>query len=100
MEKVKISTDGTIDFKAGESIPTTAKKFRQSPEIEAFYRFIYENDLRMEALEVLTEIADQRKKAKELEKLEKKAAKASSKKAKTAKKTKTTPAKKKKTTKK
>lgn len=42
------------------SIPTSAKKFRQSPEIEGFYRFIYENDLQYEALEILTQIISRR----------------------------------------
>ena len=45
-EKVKLSKDGSsIDFVQSESIPTSVKKFRQSPEIEGFYRFIFENDL-------------------------------------------------------
>ena len=46
-EKVKLSKDGSsIDFVASESLPTSTKKFRQSPEIEGFYRFVFENDLR------------------------------------------------------
>ncbi len=53
-EKVKLSKDGSsIDFVAGDSLPTSTKKFRQSPEIEGFYRFIYENDLRQESVVVL-----------------------------------------------
>jgi len=75
MEKVKVNTDGSIDFKTGESIPTTAKRFRQSPEIEAFYRFVYENDLREEALLVLNDIREQREELKALEKEKKKEAK-------------------------
>ena len=56
-EKVKLSKDGSsIDFVAGDSLPTSTKKFRQSPEIEGFYRFIYENDLRQEAVGVLDRI--------------------------------------------
>ena len=48
-EKVKLSKDGSsIDFVQSESIPTSVKKFRQSPEIEGFYRFIFENDLQKE----------------------------------------------------
>ena len=50
MEKVKVSADGnSIDCKQSESLPMSPKKFRQSPELEGFYRFIYENDLRREA---------------------------------------------------
>ena len=42
-------------------MPASAKKFRQSPEIEGFYRFIYENDLRSEAYEILDQIVERRK---------------------------------------
>lgn len=56
-EKVKLSKDGSsIDFVQSDSLPTSTKKFRQSPEIEGFYRFIYENDLRTEAVDVLDQI--------------------------------------------
>lgn len=61
-DKVKLSKDGSsIDFVQSESIPTSLKKFRQSPEIEAFYRFIFENDLQKEAYEILDRIVVQRK---------------------------------------
>ncbi len=72
MEKVKVSTDGTIDFKTDETVPSTAKRFKQSPEIEAFYRFVNENDLREEALAVLTVIQDEREELRALEKEERK----------------------------
>lgn len=72
MEKVKVSTDGTIDFKTDETIPSTAKRFKQSPEIEAFYRFVTENDLREEALAILTVIQDSREHLRLLEKEERK----------------------------
>jgi hypothetical protein len=53
-EKVKLSEDGSsIDFVASDSLPTSMKKFRQSPEIEGFYRFVYENDLQREAFDIL-----------------------------------------------
>lgn len=61
-DKVKLSKDGTsIDFVQSESVPTSIKKFRQSPEIEGFYRFIYENDLQKEAFEILDRIISTRK---------------------------------------
>ncbi len=61
-EKVKLSKDGSsIDFVQSDSLPTSAKKFRQSPEIEGFYRFIFENDLRSEAAEILDGIIVRRK---------------------------------------
>jgi hypothetical protein len=72
MEKVKVSTDGTIDFKTDQSIPTTAKRFRQSQEIEAFYRFVMENDLREEGLAILSVIQEEREALRLLEKEEKK----------------------------
>ena len=64
-EKVKLSEDGSsIDFTASDSLPTSIKKFRQSPEIEGFYRFVYENDLQREAFEILEKIVQRRKAAK------------------------------------
>jgi hypothetical protein len=64
-EKVKLSEDGSsIDFTASDSLPTSIKKFRQSPEIEGFYRFVYENDLQREAFEILDTIVQRRKAAK------------------------------------
>lgn len=61
-EKVKLSEDGSsIDFVQSDSLPSSLKKFRQSPEIEGFYRFIYENDLQTEAFDILDKIIDRRK---------------------------------------
>ena len=59
-KKVKVNSEGNIDFTVGE-VPTSLKKFRQSPEIEGFYRFIYENELRIEALEIIDKILVVRK---------------------------------------
>ena len=42
-------------------VPTSLKKFRQSPEIEGFYRFIYENELRVEALDIIEKLLAVRK---------------------------------------
>ena len=52
--KKKSSSSGDQDAPA---IPASLKKFRQSPEIEGFYRFIYENDLRTEAFEIIDDIS-------------------------------------------
>lgn len=61
-EKVKLSKDGSsIDFVQSDNIPTSLKKFRQSPEIEGFYRFVYENDLQKESFDILDKIIQQRK---------------------------------------
>ncbi len=65
-EKVKLSKDGSsIDFVQSDSLPTSTKKFRQSPEIEGFYRFIFENDLRVEAAEILDKIIQRRREERE-----------------------------------
>jgi hypothetical protein len=64
-DKVKLSKDGSsIDFVQSEGIPTSIKKFRQSPEIEGFYRFIFENDLQKEAYDILDRIITARKQKK------------------------------------
>lgn len=61
-DKVKLSKDGSsIDFVQSESLPTSLKKFRQSPEIEGFYRFVFENDLQKESYDILDRIIQQRK---------------------------------------
>jgi hypothetical protein len=61
-EKVKLSEDGSsIDFVQSDTLPTSIKKFRQSPEIEGFYRFIFENDLQREAFDILEKIIVRRK---------------------------------------
>jgi hypothetical protein len=68
-EKVKLSKDGnSIDFVTSDNLPTSVKKFRQSPEIEGFYRFIFENDLQREAYEILNRIIESRKSKKALDK--------------------------------
>ena len=40
--------------------PGSLKNFRHHPDMENFYRFIYENDLRLEALQILDEMMEQR----------------------------------------
>jgi hypothetical protein len=40
--------------------PGSLKNFRHHPDMENFYRFIYENDLRLEALHILDEMMEQR----------------------------------------
>ncbi len=70
-DKVKLSKDGnSIDFVQSESIPTSVKKFRQSPEIEGFYRFIFENDLQKETFTILERIINARKSKKKSDKVE------------------------------
>ena len=60
--KVRLSKDGnSIDFTASDTLPSSTKKFRQSPEIEGFYRFIHENGLQKEAYDILCRIIAERK---------------------------------------
>jgi len=74
-EKVKLSKDGSsIDFVQSDSIPTSLKKFRQSPEIEGFYRFVFENDLQKEAYEIMDKLIIARKAKKSMAAKEAKAA--------------------------
>ena len=40
----------------GAEVSTSLKNFRHHPDMENFYRFIYENDLRFEALEIIDKI--------------------------------------------
>lgn len=71
--KVQLSKDGkSIEFKQSETLPATAKKFRRSPDIDGFYRFVYENNLQKEAYTILESISTRRKAAKKLEKKKKK----------------------------
>lgn len=75
-DKVKLSKDGSsIDFVQSDNIPTSLKKFRQSPEIEGFYRFVFENDLQKESYDILDKIIQARKAKKNSSKAEEKAAK-------------------------
>ncbi len=77
--KVKLSEDGSsIDFVQSDSLPSSVKKFRQSPEIEGFYRFIYENDLQREAYEILEKIISRRKAERNMKRGRKPAASAKS----------------------
>lgn len=63
-EKVKISKDGShIDFVQSENL-ANPKKFRSSVEVESFYRFVHDNDLRKESLEIIEKIILARKAAK------------------------------------
>ncbi len=62
MAKVSLSGDGSsIKFSVSEQTPTTLRKFRQSQEIEGLYRFIFENDLQKEALDIVEGLIAHRK---------------------------------------
>lgn len=61
-KRVNVGHDGSISFVAGETLPSSVKKLQQSPEIEDFYRFVHENDLRLEAYKIIDEFVSLRKK--------------------------------------
>lgn len=46
--------------KAALSAGGVPKNFRQQADMEAFYRFVYENDLREDALGILDKVREQR----------------------------------------
>lgn len=54
MQKTKANTTKKTDNT--EALPSSFKKFRRIPEVEAFYRFIYENDLRKEGRAIIDKI--------------------------------------------
>lgn len=45
-----------IEYEESDSFPTAPKKFRQSAELEALYKFIYENNLRREFFPILNKL--------------------------------------------
>jgi hypothetical protein len=51
---------GLASAAAAEVAAGSLKSFRHHPDLENFYRFIYENDLRYEALEIIDVIVSQR----------------------------------------
>ena len=63
MELIQFSEEkGTIAFNKEESpVPVAIKKFRKSPELKSFYKFIHDNDLRKEAFQTINNIFKSRK---------------------------------------
>ncbi len=51
-----LDTAAAATAAAGATAPSAPKNFRNHPDIENFYRFIYENDLRDEGLEILNAV--------------------------------------------
>jgi NAD+--asparagine ADP-ribosyltransferase len=52
--------------KAGEAATGSLKNFRHHPDIESFYRFIYENDLRYEAHGMIDQVLIEKRNRKKL----------------------------------
>lgn len=51
-----IQKSDTSSAEASGLSASTLKSFRHHPEMENFYRFVYENDLRYEALKLLDQM--------------------------------------------
>ena len=67
--KSKSASDSNAALAAATSGPDMSasfKNFRHHPDMENFYRFIYENDLRFEALEILDQVMLERSNRKEI----------------------------------
>lgn len=52
--------DAALAAASSSEMSASFKNFRHHPDMENFYRFIYENDLRMEALTIIDEIMVQK----------------------------------------
>ena len=58
MEQQEVQIEEELNtVTAAGSVP---KNFRQQADMEAFYRFVHENDLRIEALAILDDVRMQR----------------------------------------
>lgn len=66
MKKAQTETEMNLEKEMNRAAisPTVPKNFRQQADIEAFYRFVYENDLRLEALDILRNVRAQKQAAK------------------------------------
>ncbi len=51
------SSSSAAAIAASSEMSASFKNFRNHPDMENFYRFIYENDLRHEALQIIDELA-------------------------------------------
>lgn len=69
-EDLKTSSSSSSNAEAAASLASAAtaneaapavKNFRHHPDIESFYRFIYENDLRLEGLQIINQFLDQKR---------------------------------------
>jgi hypothetical protein len=56
-QELDLSTDAGKTGLANNGIP---KNFRQQADMEAFYRFVHENDLREDALQILDKVREQK----------------------------------------
>lgn len=66
MKKAQTETEANLDKDLNRAAisPNVPKNFRQQADIEAFYRFVYENDLRLEALDIIKNVRAQKVAAK------------------------------------
>jgi hypothetical protein len=55
-QEIELGSEASAKATAG-GVP---KNFRQQADMEAFYRFVFENDLRDDALQILDKVREQR----------------------------------------
>lgn len=60
MEDQEIESANEASTKAALAAGGVPKNFRQQADMEAFYRFVHENDLRDEALTILDKVRSQK----------------------------------------
>lgn len=60
MEQERSSAETLSSQMTTSASPASIKSFRSQPEVENFYRFVHENDLRLEASELLEAVIEKR----------------------------------------
>ena len=55
------ASKASAETAAVAEISTSFKNFRHHPDMENFYRFIYENDLRIEAAQIIDQLLEQKR---------------------------------------
>lgn len=60
-QDIELANEALAKAAATGGVP---KNFRQQADMEAFYRFVFENDLRDDALQILDKVREQRAVAK------------------------------------
>ena len=64
MKKAAATVEAVVtnekDIHGKPVLPSIPKNFRQQADIEAFFRFVFENDLRLEALDIIKNVRAQK----------------------------------------
>lgn len=57
---LELGAEGAKNLAAAATVNGVPKNFRQQADMEAFYRFVHDNDLREEALTILDSVRTQK----------------------------------------